>query len=62
MNREELIKHVMYMTVECGSKMEHQVFEEECETDLDLNQRKYITATFEDLVKAFNEQFLDLSK
>ncbi len=62
MDREELIKHVIYMTVECGSKMEHQVFEEECKIDLDLDQRKYITATLEDLVKPFNEQFLAASQ
>jgi len=62
MSKEELIKHVIQKTVAYGYNMSYQVFEEECDVYLELAQRRYITGTFQDLITAFNEQFLAHSK
>lgn len=62
MSKEELIKQVIQMTIASGSRMDHQVFEEECEVHLELEQRRYITGTFQDLVSTLSQQFLAQSK
>jgi len=62
MSKEELIKHVIQKTVAYGYNMSFQVFEEECDVYLELDQRRYLTGTFQDLITAFNEQFLAHSK
>jgi hypothetical protein len=58
MRREELIKYVIYHTVACGSSDDHQVFEEDCDILLDLQQHRYITETFQEFISTINEQFL----
>ena len=62
MRKEELIKHVIHKTVAYGYNMSHQVFEEDCDVYLELEQRRYITGTFQDLITALNEQFLAQTK
>lgn len=58
MKREELIKEALYLTTTLAYNPSVQFYEEECNEELDINQRKYIGDTFAEFLMVLNEQFL----